>query len=403
MSSSFLYLLMALPQGVDLSGEELSALPTQVGPQALQGPHEVFALPWFQNVTVSGYVATGFLDLGRSGFFSEGGFTVRQSSLFVDARAWEGMSVFAELWLSRLSQYRDEELRTGELYVRLHDLDPDESGEGIDVKIGRIDIPFGEEYLRQDAPDNPLISQSTAWLYGVDEGALASGRAAGLHWTAAIMDGSDARNLESDASKAVALKLAGGSDSRFAWSLSALHGGEEASSAIKFAGMTIEPVGTNGAPSSAGASPSAGVESTLFGAAGAWTPTDEVDVLVELGRADIADEAPGFDRELSWYSVEPRWKLAPKVTVALRWSEVGTFDDDEGYRLHGSFIGFGTALGYDTQRLSRGSIGVAYDMNPHARVKLEVARDNFTLIDGSASDATNDDRTFYGLEVVLSF
>ena len=40
------------------------------------------------------------------------------------------------------------------------------------MKLGRIDIPFGDEYLWQDAIDNPLITNSAAYPYGWDEGIL---------------------------------------------------------------------------------------------------------------------------------------------------------------------------------------------------------------------------------------
>ena len=80
-------------------------------------------------------------------------------------------------------------IQTGEAYLHFRDLPLGK--QSIGFKAGRIDIPFGEDYLRQDSFDNPLITHSAAWPYGWDEGFLLYGKYHGLGWVTSITDGSD--------------------------------------------------------------------------------------------------------------------------------------------------------------------------------------------------------------------
>ena len=74
------------------------------------------------------------------------------------------------------------------------------------IKAGRIDIPFGEEYLWQDAPDNPLISNTAAYPWLWDEGILFYGNLGRVGWVAAITDGHFVRSKEDDVEMALNAK-----------------------------------------------------------------------------------------------------------------------------------------------------------------------------------------------------
>jgi hypothetical protein len=87
----------------------------------------------------------------------------------------------------------------------------------------------------------------------------------------------------------------------------------------------------------------------------------------------------------------------------LRYSEVGTYDSNEGYQFDGVGIAEGETLGYDVERFQRIAGGIGWKANPNTLVKLEVGRDHFWLIDGSPLSADNDDRLYFAVGLVVSF
>ena len=160
---------------VDLTPREGPPLASNDDPESDDQDH-VLASAWWSNFDIYGFGAAGYYDTGSDATRAAGGFEIKEASLFVEADVWEGVSFFVELQTNRLG--RDDQLftRTGEVYVhfrelRLGNLPP------FGLKLGRIDLPFGEEYLWQDASDNPLITNSAAYPYGWDEGVLLYGDA----------------------------------------------------------------------------------------------------------------------------------------------------------------------------------------------------------------------------------
>jgi hypothetical protein len=83
---------------------------------------------------------------------------------------WGDVYFFTELNLAT-RESGDLDLRVGELYLDFEDVSKLWGHDRqLNVRAGRFDIPFGEEYLARDAIDNPLISHSLVDLWGVDEG-----------------------------------------------------------------------------------------------------------------------------------------------------------------------------------------------------------------------------------------
>jgi len=379
--------------GVDLD-EEL------VSPQ----DDHVLARPWFENLDVWGYGAFVYLDSGDElGVRPEGSFLVHQATLFFDAQVWEDTSLYVELQVVRFDYDYDRWTRSGELYARFHDLFLADDGQGLDLKAGRVDIPFGEEYLWQDAPDNPLFSQTAAFPYGSDEGLVLSDGSGRVGWAAALLDGSAGRSNDVAQGTLLAGKVWGEPRDDLYASLSVLASGETTESSLLLGRNGFAPVGSL-SPSSAGTSPSETVEALAaeldlrYELGARWT------LSAGIGGADIDDpEDDAFDRELLWYFVEPRWELRDDLYAVLRYSAVATGDDDEGYLLDGKPVAWGRDYGYDTRRLTRLSAGLGWEPNPRTLVKLEVGEDDFDLIDGSPYDDGDGDRRFVALGVVVSF
>src|SRR6185436_13985857 len=153
---------------VDLSGGEL----TSIGELH---SNQVLARPWYENLEFSGYGAFTYLDTGSTGTNPGGSFLVKEASLFLNAQLTDHAFVFLETWLTRYLLDYGQEWWIGELYIQLTDIGARDGEHGVGFKFGRIDIPFGEDYLTQDAIDNPLITLSASDPYGIDEGALAYG------------------------------------------------------------------------------------------------------------------------------------------------------------------------------------------------------------------------------------
>jgi hypothetical protein len=387
------------PQGsgyVDLSGDELPSIEAS-------GSDHVLARPWYENIELHGYGAFTYLDSGGTGTSPDGSFLVKEATLFLEAEVWEDVSFFSETWIKRYKYDYGDEFTVGELYVAFSRLFAGDDGRGIGLKAGRVDIPFGEDYLRQDATDNPLITQGAADPYGVDEGLVLYGHAGPVGWVTSLTNGPKGFREDDDPSKQVSLKLYGEPAPALYLSASALKTGDTDESAIKISSLYFTPVGFDGVVSSAGTSPSARVDTTMY----------EVDARIhgerwgqcalQFGQAFVDDDASGFDRDLTWFQIEPRVRVADELEVILRYSEVGTYDSDEGYLLSGKIVADGDDFGYDTSSLKRASAGLLWTINQRMAAKLEVGHDWIELIDASPFDEENDERLFFGLEIVASF
>ncbi len=378
---------------VDLSGDELTSI---------EGNRDhVLSRPWYDNVALSGYGALLYLDSGNAGTTPEGSFILKEASLFVDAEVWKNVSFSSEIWLARYLYGNGFSL--GELYLQFSGLGADEdAGErGLGLRVGRFEIPFGEEYLRWDANETPMITFSAADPYGIDRGVELFGAAGPVHWIAAVTNGASG-SADDGPAKQVALKLYGEPHRDLYTSASALVTGDTEESAFRLSGSTLTPVGADGA-SSAGTSPSDEVNVLCWQVDVRIAEERRSSVALQFARGRVDDDEDAFDRELTWFLVMPEIRVTESVHLVARYSAIGTFDDDEGYRFEGKHVADAEVLGYDTSSLRRLSGGVFWSLNPNLAVKFEVGQDRLELIDGSTLDANNDERFFFGVEVVGSF
>jgi hypothetical protein len=392
-------------QPVDLTDNEVASAPDALGGEA-EGDSHVLSNPWWMNLDIYGFGAAGFYDTGSDATRPRGGFEIKEASLFIEADVWDDASFFIELQTNRLG--RDDQLftRTGEVYVHFRELRLGRLAP-IGLKLGRIDIPFGEEYLWQDAIDNPLITNSASYPYGWDEGLLLYADRDKFSWVIAVMDGTDARSREDNSDKAVAVKAYGKPMEALYLSASFMTNGDAATSALEFAGSHFQPIGASHA-STLGASPSAQVGARLFEFDAKYQllrsrPSGNAYLSVSLGSAKQNDVVGRFDRNLRWLTVQPYWGFANRWYAVLRFSEIGTYDDNEGFHFDGkTFAGGNAAFGYDTKRFRRVGLGLGWIPNPHVRAKLEIGEDSFDLI--AASTLRNGgDREFIGFEIAVGF
>ncbi len=363
----------------------------------------VLARPWWKNIEIYGFGAAGYYNTGSAGTRDVGSFEIREATIFVEAEVWENASFMLELQTNRLGKDNDLFTRTGEVYLHFRDIGIADSAFGL--KIGRVDIPFGEEYLRQDAVDNPLITHSAAYPYGFDEGVLVYSSFLGANWIAAITDGSDTRSLDDHSDKALNFKVSGNVLESLYLSASFMSNGTALKSAMEFGGSHFEPVGND--YTGRGVSSAAGVNSRLveFDAIQQFSEGDfSGELWLSLGAASQNDDDDRFDRDLRWFAIQPFLQLNPNWYMVIRYSEIGTYDNAQGYHFDGkTFAGGNNAFGFAVRRFGRLGFSLGWTPNPHVTAKVEIGRDWFKLIDDAALLANNDGRSFFGLEVVVSF
>ncbi len=364
----------------------------------------VLARDWVENFRLSGFGAFAFIDSGSAGTRPQGGFMIKETSLFLEAEVWEDMSFLFELQVNRLGKDDSLFVRTGEVFARFDEVLWPGTDHAVGVKLGRVDLPFGEEYLWQDAPDNPLITQSAPYPYGFDEGVvLFGGLGPDSDWIFSLTDGTDTRSTEDDVAKAATLKASHRFNEELYLSASGMINGNAAKSAFEFGGSHFEPVGASH-PSTAGVSASTEVDAHLWELDGTFSPCEDFDLSFFYGHARVEDKDSTFNRDMRWFMVQPLVRLSEKTHAAIRYSEIGTYDSSEGYHFDGKILAGGNAaFGYDTRTLQRLSAGVGWQPNPRALFKVEVGKDWFDLIDGSPFNTENSERLYFGVEVVLSF
>lgn len=379
---------------IDLSPQENTSV------DATTSEH-VLSNPWWRNLDVYGFAGFGYYDTGDDGTRKHGSFEVKEATLFVEADIWETSAFFLELQTNRLGADESKFTRTGEVYVHFRN-QWSLGNTDVSAKVGRIDIPFGEEYLWQDAIDNPLITQSASYPYGWDEGVLVYGTTRGLGWIFALTDGTDDRSAEDQPEKSLNAKFYGNVTEALYLSLSLMSNGDVGKSAIEFGGSHFEPV-----PEAGGAT-----NTTEFVDANLYELDLKVDfdlgdrpgyLSVAYGGAKQQDLNPVFDRDFEWLTIEPYFSLTDQLYLVIRYSRIGTNDNTEGYHFDGkTFAGGNDAFGYDVKNFSRTAIGLGYTPNPRTVVKFEVGEDDFELIE-SSTRPNGGDRDLVALEVAVGF
>lgn len=395
--------LLAQEPEIDLSDE-------QVDPQALQAggkqasAAETLSRQWFENFELYGFVVGSYLDTGSTGYQPKGAFVLKDAKLYIEAQAWEDISIFTELQFTKTGMPDDGKIGTQETYLHLRDLLGPESPGLLNLKFGITDLPFGEEYLRQDSPDSPMINYPAAFPYGWDAGVLLYGKYQGWDWFASVTDGTFRRNAEDSNDKAFCAKLGRALGEHGYFSVSAMHTGSTSSTANCFSGRYLDPVGAGGAVSTAGASPNTQIEVLLYQADFVYEIPQGASLRVFAGQHRIDDDADAFDRDLSYFSIENGWQLGEKWRLTGRLSEYGTYDDDEGYSLQGRITSSGTAdFGYDAKRLQRVALALQYKPNPRTFFKTEIGRDRYWVIDSSPLQPGSENGVYFGLELGVRF
>lgn len=390
-----------LQQQVDQQGRALDALTRKVSElESASASHETRTAEnaepkssglSFGRINIGAEGGVGFMKTGPDGFSPNNKFRVDEARLFLEAPVWNDIYFFSEIVLA----YPEEpgmEIELGELYLEFENLSKWwHQDDQLNVRLGQMYTPFGEEYLTRNAIDNPLISHSIADFWGVAPGVELYGNLGKFSYVGAVQNGGESDN-GAGGDKSVAGRIGYDPNKHWHFSLSAMRTGSLKAapgslSAMWFGNGFFKSIGT--------------ADTTKFHANAA-----EADVTMRWqtghvsgygGWARYADNDPAGDnaRDVYYYSVEAVQNLPKNFFVATRWSQVFC---SQGIPI----VGFGEAGDYGnslTTELWRLSLGLGYRFSDRLVLKAEYSFERGTEAGGDKRQQED----FLGTEAAFKF
>jgi hypothetical protein len=327
-------------------------------------------------LNISGEGGVAFFHSGSEGAFPNSEFRVDEAKLFVEAPIWENVYFFTELNLMT-REANDLSLQLGELYLdfenisRLWDRD-----RMVNLRVGRMDTPFGEEYQTRDAIDNPLISHSLSDLWGVDEGIEAYGSIGKVSYAVAVQNGGASGVRDFDADKSVAGRLSFDPVKWLHLSASGMRTGDLKApgdywSALYFGNGWFLPSGSTNTTKYHANLVEGDVELRL--------PHDRIKLFGGYIRYDDNDSTADNGRDIYYYSVEGVHSFSRKFYAGARFSQ--TFAN-KGFPIVGNGDMGEYLFGPLTKELWRLSLGLGYRWSENLLVKAEYSFERGKELDG---------------------
>jgi len=348
----------------------------------------------FGKVNLSGEGGVAFFDTGEEGFAPQSEFRVDEARLFVEAPIWNEVYFYGEAdGATRENDNLNFEL--GELYLDFQDASQLWGKDNqLNIRAGRMFIPFGEEYLTRFAIDNPLISHSVSDIWGMDPGIEFYGTLGKFCYVVAVQNGSGANGVQDfDGDKSVAGRIGYDPVPWLHFSVSGMRTGDlnvqnDKMSALWFGGGLFRSLGSP-ATTTFHANLVEGDVTARWssGHAGAFG-----------GYARYGDNDPAADnaRGAYYYSVEGVQQLPHKFYAAARFSGILA---DQGFPL----VGNGDFDDYFFDELStelwRLSLGVGYRFSDRLIVKAEYSLERGKEVGGDSRDQED----FFGTEAAFRF
>src|SRR4051812_37189964 len=158
-------------------------------------------------VRVSGEAGIAFFNTGNEGQFPKAEFRVDDPIIAVEAPVRKNVYFFVELRLLTRETNVDS-FQLGETYVEFENVSGLWGQPGwLNIRAGRVQIPFGEEYFRRSPVTNPLISHSLSDIWGIDEGVEAYGKLGPIQYFLAVQNGGASRLRDFNADKSVTARI----------------------------------------------------------------------------------------------------------------------------------------------------------------------------------------------------
>ena len=362
--------------------EELSRK-LEPSPQAPEKPINTWLNALSGKIHFSGEGGVAFFDSERDGAFPNSEFRIDEAKLFVEAEIFKDIYFFSELNLVTRED-EDFRLQAGELYVDFENISRWWNREGqLNLRVGRFDIPFGEEYLTRDAIDNPLISHSLMDFWGIDEGIELYGRFGPVQYVAAVQNGGHPALRDYDSDKSIAFRVGYDPVKWLHVSGSAMRTGALAVEGDELSEMWFG----NAFFRSLGSPETTRFEANLL----------EGDVQVTLPRGyvkgaggyikyDDNDPLGNNQREVYFYYFEALHDLTRKAYAAARWSHILAPD---GFPIVGNGSWGRYFFGQLTEETWRLSLGIGYRFTPNLLLKTEYSFDHGEVVGGGERNNEN--------------
>lgn len=345
-------------------------------------------------VIISGEGGLAFFDSGSDGQFPNSEFRVDEAKLFLDAQVIERVYFFTELNITT-RELMNTAVQFGELYVDFEEVSRLWGNDRLlNVRVGRLDIPFGEEYLSRDAIDNPLISHSVTDFWGVDEGVEIYGAVGRFDYVVAVQNGGADALRDFDADKSVAGRIGFQPSKAVRVSVSAMRTGDLDATDDFVSELWLG----SGLVRSLGGM----ATTTKFHAEVA-----EADVQLRLPRGHVKaaggylhydddDTAANNERDVYFYYVEALLNITEKFYGVTRFSHILA---DGGFPIVGN--GNFDEYFYEelTTELWRLSLGLGYRWSPNLVLKAEYSVDRGEELGGDKRE----DEDLFAAEVAFGF
>jgi hypothetical protein len=373
-------------------GHELQGLRDRLDGSA--GTEAKSAAPSDIAVRVSGEVGLAFFVSGSDGAYNNGEFRVDDAKIFVEAPVWQNVYFHSELDLVTRETI-DSNTHIGELYAEAESIPgPWSQDLTVNLRAGRMYVPFGEEYQVRGIMENPLISHSVSDIWGMDEGVEAYGRAGGLNYFVAVQDGGLGQTSNVQTDKSVAGRIGYDPTSWLHLSGSAMRTGELNSTTKELSALWFgNGFFTNIGPAAATSYYS--VNLFELDAAARWA---QGDFKISGGIADYGDNNAlrSDSRRLKYYSAELMQNLIDRLYGAVRFSGISV---PAGYPLVGEATeGEYLFSGLLTTDLERLSVGLGYQFGPPLVLKMEYTAESGHTVTGESRDRENLFATELGLK-----
>ena len=349
-------------------------------------------------INISGEGGVGFFDSQKNGIFPNNEFRVDEAKLFVEAPIWGDVYFFTEI---NLAQRHDSgvDVDVGELYLDFEDVSKLWGQDRqLNIRVGRTDVPFGEEYLTRDAIDNPLISHSVTDFWGVDEGVELYGTLGGVNYIVAVQNGGVpvARDFNKD--KSVIGRVSYDPTRWLHLSVSGMRTGDldaaadrDCLSELWFGGGWFRSIGS--------ASTTKFHAELVQGDIAVHCPHGHLKAYGGYAHYDDDDPLGDNQRDIYFYTVEGIGNITRKLYAAARFSEIFVHN---GYPLPGNGdMGqyFFNPFGPQAEVLWRLSLGLGYRFSKNLVLKAEYSFEQAKEVSG----ATRDDVNFFGAEAAFAF
>ncbi|HKQ36818.1 MAG TPA: hypothetical protein VJ063_02000 [Verrucomicrobiae bacterium] len=345
---------------------------------------------------ISGEGGVAFFYTGSEGPFPNKEFRVDEAKLFLETPIWKDVYFFSEVNILTREE-PDAYFRIGELYLDFENLGRwFNHDRWLNLRIGRFDVPFGEEYLTRDAIDNPLISHSVSDTWGVDEGIELYGQIGKFNYIFAVQNGGHPSLRDYNGDKAIVGRLCFDPEKWLHVSLSGMRTGDldaqrDQFSELWLANSFIRALGNPATTTTFHAELLEGdvqlnFSRGYFKGAGGYIHSDDNDT-------SGADNA----RDVYYYYAEGVFNITPQLYAAARFSQV--FAED-GFPLLG---GNGDWMQYFitelTTKLSRLSVGFGYRPTANLLLKTDFTYDTGETLSGASRNHEN----FFAVEAAFKF